>query len=304
MTNKRKQIHSLSQLASLATSALLYEVALSPKPGLVDRLTNGAHKDMTFFTFIDSVLALSPFFEVYLSSGYKEKEGLNTLFTHLREEGKKAELAMMEATDGINTHKGANFSLAVLLGSCGYYLQEKKSLAFSEVDSAAICALAGEMTRSLIEQDFASLSHKKNLSYGEKLYLTYGITGIRGEAGQGYPSLTELLLPYLRENLLCELPLGHEQNQVVLLRALLLLMSQVEDGNIIHRGGIEGWQTIKKESGEIHEQLLSDQDLLKKLSTYDQLLIQRHLSPGGAADLLSLGIFFILLENSYLQLEN
>lgn len=303
MTNKRKQIHSLKQIAPLATSALFYEAALSPKPGLVDRLTNGAHKDMTFFTFIDSAVALSPFFEAYLSYGYKEKEALDELFAHLRQEGKKAEIAMLEATDGINTHKGANFSFAVLLGACGYYLQDKKNLAFSEIDSSAICALAGEMTVSLIEQDFASLSHKEELSYGEKLYLTYGITGIRGEAGQGYPSLTDLLLPYLRENLWSNLPLGHERNQLVLLRALLLLMSQVEDGNIIHRGGIEAWQTIKKETGEIHEQLLSDQDLLNYLTTYDQLLIQRHLSPGGAADLLSLGIFFILLENCYLQLE-
>ncbi len=54
----------LTSISQLALKALLYEVSLSPKPGLVDRFDNGAHDDMSFMTFIDSMIALSPFFRL------------------------------------------------------------------------------------------------------------------------------------------------------------------------------------------------------------------------------------------------
>ena len=40
------------EVAKLATKVLLYEVSISPKAGLVSRLSNGSHKDMEdFYTF-------------------------------------------------------------------------------------------------------------------------------------------------------------------------------------------------------------------------------------------------------------
>ena len=48
--------------ARLATQALLYEVATTPKPGLVDRENSGSHRDMDFFTFQASAAALQPYF--------------------------------------------------------------------------------------------------------------------------------------------------------------------------------------------------------------------------------------------------
>ena len=148
-----------------------------------------------------------------------------------------------------------------------------------------------EMSHGLVTDDFADLAAKTSLTYGEKLYLSYGITGIRGEAEAGYPALSELILPFLRAN-------QGQPSEELLLEALLLLMSQVEDGNIIHRGGIDAWQTVKTEA----KQLLQDShegNLKELLYSYDLVLIERHLSPGGAADLLSLGIFFAKLENLF-----
>ena len=107
----------------------------------------------------------------------------------------------------------------------------------------------------------------------------------------GYPALSELILPFFRAN-------QRQPIESLLLKALLLLMSQVEDGNIIHRGGIDAWQTIKMEA----KQLLQDShegNLKELMYSYDLVLIERHLSPGGAADLLSLGIFFAKLENLF-----
>lgn len=85
------------------------------------------------------------------------------------------------------------------------------------------------MSHGLVTDDFADLAAETSLTYGEKLYLSYGITGIRGEAEAGYPALSELILPFFRAN-------QRQPIESLLLKALLLLMSQVENGNIIHRG--------------------------------------------------------------------
>jgi holo-ACP synthase/triphosphoribosyl-dephospho-CoA synthase len=51
------------RISALATRALLEEVAVTPKPGLVDRTNNGAHRDMDLMTFQASAAALSRYWE-------------------------------------------------------------------------------------------------------------------------------------------------------------------------------------------------------------------------------------------------
>ncbi|WP_320163185.1 triphosphoribosyl-dephospho-CoA synthase CitG [uncultured Trichococcus sp.] len=278
-------------IAAQAEKALLYEVALTPKPGLVDRNNSGAHSDMDFFTFIDSIVSLSPYLLEYVKLGAEHEGSAKELFHKVRSMGVHAEKAMLAATNNINTHKGANFSFAVLLGATGACVRQGKALPFTQKDTQEILAYAKEMSYGLVTNDFSALETKSSLSYGEKLFLTYGITGIRGEAEAGYPALGELVLPYLRAN-------RDRPTELLLLETLLLLMSQVEDGNIIHRGGIDAWHTVKTEAKKLLQ--ASTEGTLKELMySYDLMLIERHLSPGGAADLLSLGIFFAKLENLF-----
>ncbi|MEO1770074.1 triphosphoribosyl-dephospho-CoA synthase CitG [Candidatus Enterococcus ferrettii] len=281
-------------IVSCAEKALWLEVALTPKPGLVDRRTNGAHNDMDFTTFIHSIVSLRPFLQEYFELGYHHRGTLPDLFNQLRQTGSLAEKAMLTATNGINTHKGANFSFAVLLGAAGMYLQEKPdmTLPFSPVDTQAILKLASELTKPLLVQDFQHLNRKKHLSYGERLYLEKGSTGIRGEAAAGYPALANYLLPYLRAN-------QKEKTDLLLLRSLIYLMSDVEDSNLLHRGGTTALDTVRKESKKIHQAALSEKELLNELINYDTLLTKRYLSPGGSADLLSLGIYFAQLEGLF-----
>ncbi len=282
----------LVEIAGQAERALLYEVALTPKPGLVDRNNSGAHSDMDFFTFLDSIVSLSPYLYQYVKLGAEHEGTPKELFHKVRSMGIHAEKAMLAATKNINTHKGANFSFAVLLGATGAYVSSgQRPLPFSEEDIQGILAYAKAMSHGLVTNDFADLAAKSSLTYGEKLYLSYGITGIRGEAEAGYPALGQLIMPFFRAN-------KDRPMELVLLEALLLLMSQVEDGNIIHRGGIDAWRTIKTET----KQLLQDShegNLKELMYSYDLVLIERHLSPGGAADLLSLGIFFAKMENLF-----
>ena len=278
-------------IVSYAEKALWLEVALTPKPGLVDRMTNGAHDDMDFTTFIHSIVSLQPFFQQYFDLGYQHRGSLPELFAQLRQTGSLAEEAMLAATSNINTHKGANFSFAVLLGATGRYLQQNKkiTLPLSPDDTQGILKLASELTKPVLIQDFQHLNKKKKLSYGEKLYLEKGSTGIRGEAAAGYPALANYLLPYLRNH-------QQETPEILLLRSLVYLMSEVEDSNLLHRGGTEALQTIRQESKKIHQAALSEKELLNELRNYDTLLTERHLSPGGSADLLALGIYFAQLE--------
>ena len=262
-------------LAKLATDALLQEVNLAPKPGLVDPISTGAHQDMTKDTFYKSIDALRPYLLAYAKAGENHNGNPLDLFNELRALGKQAEDAMMAATNHINTHKGANFSFALILGAT--------ALTKGNIPEALhYCHL---MTRHLIEVDFADLDQKEHLSYGEKLYVEHGITGIRGEAASGYPSLAKSLDYY---NTLHTHTPRHRD-----LLLLIYLMTFVEDGNLIHRGGIDAYKKVQQEAKLLFDeaQTLSEEELVSKLEDYDNVLIERNLSPGGSADLLSLTFF-------------
>ncbi len=262
-------------LAKVATDALLQEVNLAPKPGLVDPISTGAHQDMTKDTFYKSIDALRPYLLAYAKAGENHNGTPLDLFNELRALGKQAEDAMMAATNHINTHKGANFSFALVLGATAH---TKGNIP----EALHYCHL---MTRHLIEVDFADLDQKEHLSYGEKLYVEHGITGIRGEAASGYPSLSKALDYYNTLN-------THTPRHRDLL-LLLYLMTFVEDGNLIHRGGIDAYKKVQQEAKLLFDeaQTLSEEELVSKLEDYDNVLIERNLSPGGSADLLSLTFF-------------
>ena len=148
------------------------------------------------------------------------------------------------------------------------------------------------MTRHLIEVDFANLDQKEHLSYGEKLYVEHGITGIRGEAATGYPSVAKALDYYQS--------IEHLSKRHRDLLLLLYLMSFVEDGNIIHRGGIDAYKQVQKEAQQLFEeaQTLTEAQLTNRLEDYDNILIERNLSPGGSADLLSLTFFLEQIQKN------
>lgn len=275
----------------MAYEALLEEVNLSPKPGLVDRLNNGSHQDMTIETFYASANAIAPYFTNYIQIGYEHKGTPLELFDKMRFEGAKAEKEMMRATKNINTHKGANFSFAVILGALGKYEQTFLGEVYSMKDIHLVLDYTSKMCEGLASRDFLDLNQKISLSNGEKLYLKTGITGIRGEAESGYASLEKVLLPQL----LAYKELTRDERN---LRGFIDLMSAVEDSNIYHRGGVEGIQFLKKEALLIKEKDLTYEELITEMTELDQKMIKKNLSPGGSADLLSLGIFlFSLLEN-------
>ena len=103
---------------ALARSALLVEVDLTPKPGLVDAENNGSHPDLSRELFYLSAEALEPYFIQYWQIGADKP--LPAIFPALRSLGLEAEAEMFAATGGRNTHKGVHFCLGLVLAAAGY----------------------------------------------------------------------------------------------------------------------------------------------------------------------------------------
>ena len=257
-----------------AIKALIYEVALSPKPGLVDAFDNGAHTDMDFFTFLDSAFSLKPYFQDYYLAGQHCHDDPIQLFSNIRFIGIEAEKAMLKATNKINTHKGANFSFGVVLAAMGANHHQ------NIYELPAIINTVKQMTIHLTDE-----LGKDDGSHGQQIYREYGITGIRGEVAAGFPIVMNHALQSIEEA--SDLPL---QNR--LLKCLLIIMSENDDTNILSRGNMQELIFTKQEAKRILS--LENTQLEKELRDLNQVFIRKNLSPGGSADLLALTIFFSL----------
>ena len=87
----REGEYMTEKIAAFAVESMLYEVAATPKPGLVDRANNGAHNDMDFFTFMSSAAALHDTFDRMIKLGVqKQSSPIQELLPMLRKEGRLA----------------------------------------------------------------------------------------------------------------------------------------------------------------------------------------------------------------------
>ena len=267
-------------IAKDAQRALLYEVCVSPKPGLVDRFNSGSHRDMDLFDFVDSAAVLrSYFFQCVLLGIEKSDLTPQGLFRSLRQPGMEAEERMLDETGGINVHKGAIFSLGILCAARGRLWALGK-----KADSGALFDTARAMARNVTDE-LASAPE----SAGKRIFKTSGITGIRGEAMRGYPSVRDRGLPLL-EQLLSEGLSMNDAAAVVLLHLLLA----VEDTNMIRRSSLQRFEEVRDQIGRLLEE--TPVPSLEKIADLDRDFIRENLSPGGSADMLALTLFMHFLK--------
>ncbi|MCF2675103.1 triphosphoribosyl-dephospho-CoA synthase CitG [Pseudoflavonifractor phocaeensis] len=272
-------------LGALAAKALLYEVCTTPKPGLVDRSNNGSHRDMDVFTFLDSTAALLPYFEEAVRLGIETRNlPPQETFRRLRQAGAAGERAMFRATGGVNTHKGAVFTLGTVCAAAGRLWTAE---GFSK-DLDAALALCGEMSAQAVQEDFEAIRREGAHTTGQRLYLEHGLEGIRGELSRGLPAVAQIGLPTLRRRL----EAGDSMEQAGV-QVLLALMAQVVDTNLIARGGLEGQQWAMEQAKNLTQGRAATQQEAEKL---DRALIERNLSPGGCADLLAITYFLEFLS--------
>lgn len=272
-------------LGALAAKALLYEVCTTPKPGLVDRSNNGSHRDMDLFTFLDSTAALLPYFEQAVALGRETRElPPQETFRRLRQAGAAGERAMFRATGGVNTHKGAVFTLGTVCAAAGRLWTAE---GFSK-DLDTTLTLCGEMSGQAVREDLETIRRDGAHTTGQRLYLEQGLEGIRGELAQGLPAVAQIGLPTLRECLSAGESLEEAGRQV-----LLRLMAQVVDTNLIARGGLEGQRWAMEQAKVLTDNRIASREEIEEL---DRGLMERNLSPGGCADLLAITYFLEFLS--------
>lgn len=294
-----KNIDKISfKFAEYAQRAILYEAVLTPKPGLVDAVNTGSHHDMDIFTFIDSSSNLFKGFYLYAKAGLECTGSEKELFSAIRKIGIQVEKDMFKATKNINTHKGINFSMGIVLAAAGYYLRDKdidENTILAPSDTDEILNTVRVMTEGLVKSDFENIKKKEKLTHGERLYVEKGFSGIRGEAERGFPTVEKTSLPRLRE-------IGHSDMSMEqkLLDVLFHLMSISDDSNIINRGGLEGLEFVKSVSKEfLMTGIIFEDGFREKIQEMNNLFVEKNISPGGSADLLSITIFFGMLESVF-----
>lgn len=266
-----------------AARALLTEVSATPKPGLVDRMNSGSHTDMDFFTFLDSSAALSPWFGRMFCVGWDHSDlTAAQLFPLLRFVGRQAEEDMLHATGGVNTHKGLIFSLGLICGAMGA-VHARRSAPPPLPEVLALCSEMGKCAC----RDFSDSTAATN---GLHCYRAYRITGIRGEAAAGFPAAVQIGLPSLQELR----AIGHGLNDAAVI-TLLRLLAEVEDTNMIKRGGLKQAQRCRERAKALLDTAEST-SFMETLTELDRQYIHANLSPGGCADLLSISLmlFFSL----------
>jgi len=274
---KRRDAH---RIARLAVRSLYQELALYPKPGLVSLRDSGAHLDMNAATFVRSLFSLRGYFVGIAAAGMRDAG-----FSELQQLGIDAESHMLRATRGINTHRGAIFTHGLLAAAAG-------------CAAARNMVLSDENLRAIVLENWSrdlcaiAVACSATPSHGQLMAARHGVTGARGEALQGYPSVFEVALPALRSALDRDADTQH-----ALLHTFFVLLAATRDTNVLFRGGTEGLQFIQTQAGEFldHGSVFETGWQDRAISLHRQCSA-KNLSPGGCADLLAAAWFVHLMQ--------
>ncbi|UTC50381.1 triphosphoribosyl-dephospho-CoA synthase [Treponema sp. OMZ 855] len=277
------------ELAALAVKALLDEAALFPKPGLVDPVSQGAHSDMDFATLVRSAAALQQGFYECARIGYKSAAQAQPIATairkRLRTAGLALEKAMFAETHGVNTHKGAIFIFAYLLGAAGLLSGATQLDGIRSVVelTETLCAQVRVLAAGLCSEDMAGVSAKRTLTHGEQVFLQYGCTGIRGEAEAG--------LPLVQRNVAYLAGLTHLTQRDAYLYTLLHIIAENKDTNVLFRAGSTALRDLQTRCASIVKSGATGATLYAAVEALDAYCIKRHISPGGSADIFAAVLF-------------
>lgn len=266
-------------IAHLATQALQAELDTTPKPGLVDKDNNGAHRDMDYALMQRSIDTLHPYFVKLALLGCAD--ALPT-HTSIRDIGIEAEKAMLSATNGVNTHKGALFSMGLAVVAAAH---EERKIAANE-EQILKERNGGEDVLVSLQTTIKALAASfpdTNGTHGSKAkLLSKGTTAIKGaldNAREGYEMLFAEWLPFYIER-------RKEHDAYTLHKTLLRIMCDLDDTNVIYRTDLATAEEVKQEARALLNSF--EEAVLKDM---DRHYTTRNISPGGAADMLSLTIF-------------
>lgn len=258
-----------THLGHAATAALLDELALYPKPGLVSFVDTGSHADMNAATFQRSLAALGPSFVRMALLGAEVVP-----FAALERCGIAAEQRMLVATGGVNTHRGAIFTLGLLCAAAGRQMDTGRGL---DVDGLR----AG--LRRTWGAALAARCQRGGTSNGQQVARRHGLRGAGSEAAEGFPALFEVGWPTLVAATVAGL-----DPQSARLQTLFALIAVLDDTTLVHRGGLQGLRFAQRAARAfLAAGGAARPDALAEAVSIHRAFVARRLSPGGAADLLA-----------------
>lgn len=269
-------------IGHLASMALQAELDTTPKPGLVDRNDNGAHRDMDHTLMQRSIQALHPYFVRLAQLGFNGKQPCHDEIVNI---GIEAEREMFKATGGVNTHKGALFSIGLaavaLAGEAFCRITQAEgcgTMAYNDVNSKQIQSLSNSIA------SLARLFPDTNGTHGSKAKANNILKGALDNAREGYTQLFKAWLPFYIDRIA-------EGDNYALHKTLLRIMCDLDDTNIVYRTSMETMQDVKTEARQMLDTSRNIVNFEAALQAMNTDYIHRNISPGGSADMLSLVVF-------------
>jgi triphosphoribosyl-dephospho-CoA synthase len=269
-----------AQLARFARDALIDEARLTPKPGLVDARGNGAHSDLDLATMLRSAHALEPTFRALARASRGATPGV-ALRTDLARIGRAGEVAMMRATKGSNTHRGAIWIVGLLVAGAAIVQAPPGSDESACAHASRICDAGAQIAR------FDDLLARPTLSNGERVRQQYNVGGARSEAQDGFPHVMRAGLPALHE----ARARGQDEG-TARVDALLAIMASLDDTCVLHRAGHAGREAAQAGARRVREAGgIATPAGRAAFDSLERSLLALNASPGGAADLLAATLF-------------
>lgn len=269
-------------IGHLASMALQAELDTTPKPGLVDRNDNGAHCDMDHALMQRSIQALHPYFVRLAQLGFTDKQPCHDEIVNI---GIEAEREMFKATGGVNTHKGALFSIGLaavaLAGESFCRITQAEgcgTMAYNDVNSKQIQSLSNSIA------SLARLFPDTNGTHGSKAKANNILKGALDNAREGYTQLFKAWLPFYIDCIA-------EGDNYALHKTLLRIMCDLDDTNIVYRTSMETMKEVKTEARQMLDTSRNIVNFEATLQAMNTDYIHRNISPGGSADMLSLVVF-------------
>ncbi|MCP4150030.1 MAG: hypothetical protein GY757_19950, partial [bacterium] len=335
---KRRCYEVSRRLSALATKAILYEVSLTPKPGTVDRYDSGSHRDMDFFTFVNSSAVISTGFYGLAAKGFEFDGPAEEILPLIRISGIRMEEEMFRETGGVNTQKGIIFLMGISLFAAANTIRKKGFL-----DNGLFVETVRDINRNLTGNELAktiktesktatgqSFANKedykedskegnkedsngkkggkkgtgRNLTHGEECFRKYGPVlgaGIRDEVEKGLPTVMNHGLPELKKRLNGRIELCLEKNIADAgLATLMAIMAVNNDSNILYRKGPQRLEQLKALSKDV----LNAKTRKERENYYSRLTgycLKENISPGGSADLTAITFFIFFTEIEFIK---
>ncbi len=257
-------------MANLAERALRMELDAPLKPGLVGPDSTGAHADMDYALMRKSIASIRPFFpRMALASSPAE----------LRQLGIDAEAAMLEATGGVNCHRGAIFALGISLS----VFQRRMEVIGNKL---LMWKCLVQTSRVILDNSLTdNQMHSTALSHGAAVVQKYGVKGAKTTALEGYADLFRFWQPFYSKI---------KRQPFALQRTLVFLIASLDDTCLIHRVGYERSEEFRNEAADVLGEIAHGADYGKTESLLKDLCMRyarEGASPGGAADMLALTVF-------------